>query len=291
MMKIKIIRMVTVFISLMVGFGIHAEVITFQDGVSPTTSYFGTADVHIISFDGSGNQTSRPPANPPQNTGAHIYIEEGDYGDAPSAANPDLSLDSKVILIRFDLASIPAARSKEVIKAQVGLYFAYERVKGGSGQGPSDASAGLKNPHNLNTQKVLKKWAEGDGAGVDGVDAEDNTEQVTWNSTGYELWEAIGAEGPTDVGPVETSTYFDPVPDTWIWLDVTKMAQDWIASPAANFGVKISQETDNDPTNAPTIYVVGCYDFVSRENPEIDQHPELSIELGIPSSVGNWDLY
>ncbi|HQH74180.1 MAG TPA: DNRLRE domain-containing protein [bacterium] len=259
------------------------ETLMFQDGVAPTQDYAGSADVHIISFDGSGNQTSRPPAQTPQNTGMHTFIEEGDYGDAPSAANPDLSLDSKVILIRFDISTIPVARANEVMKAEVGLYFVFERVKGGG-----DPAAGLRNPHNLNTQKILKNWAEGFGTGVDGIDAEDNTEQVTWNSTGYELWEAIGAEGPTDVGPVESSTLFDPVPGTWIWFDVTQMCREWIAGPSANFGVKISQETDNDPTNAPTVYVVGCYDFASRENDEYTEHPQLRIEMGTP--VTEWDL-
>lgn len=278
-------RLGIVFLCIAFGSMGYAETLVFQDAMYPTQDYYGTADAHIISFFGTGNQTTRPPESTPRNTGAHTYIEEGDYGDAPSLANADLSLDSKVILISFDLSSIPSSRSGEVAKAQVGLYFAFERVKGSE----NNPAGGLTNAHNLNTQKILKKWAEGLKTGVDGESAEDNTEQVTWNSTGYELWEAIGAEGPTDVSPVESTTYFQPVPGSWVWFDVTKMAREWIANPSTNFGVKISQETDNDPTNAPTYYVVGCYDFVSRDHFEYEQHPQLTIEFG--TFVGDWSLF
>lgn len=286
-MKFGSFWMTALVVCLFSGVVAYAETITFQNEVSPTTDYFGSADVHIISFFGTGNQTTRPPESTPRNTGGHIYIEEGDYGDAPSLANADLSLDSKVILVSFDLSSIPASRSKEIVKTQLGLYFVYERVKGSD----TNAAAGLKNPHNLNTQKILRKWAEGEEEGVDGVSAPDNTEEVTWNSTGYELWEAIGAEGPTDVGPVESSTYFECVPGAWIWFDVTKMSREWIAEPSTNFGVKISQETDNDPTNTPTFYVVGCYNFVSKENDDITHHPQLVVELGTVTPVDNWSLF
>ncbi len=260
------------------------EVIEFQQGVSPTADYAGTADAHIISWDGTENQLDRPPADTPQNTGGHDFIEEGDYNIEGG------SDDSKVILIKFDISSIDASAANRMKNAEVGLYFAFERR-----EGSDDPSAGLSNPHFLSTQRILKNWAEGDGgadSGVDGDDAPDNSGVVTWNSTGSELWEAIGAEGPTDVGPVESRTWFDPVPGTWLWLDVSQMAKSWIANPDANNGVKISQETDNDPTDDPAVYVGGAYNFASSENAQADDRPVLRVSLYEESTVGSeWSIY
>ncbi|RJP29989.1 MAG: DNRLRE domain-containing protein [Candidatus Omnitrophota bacterium] len=278
-------------LALVFACGASAEVITFQQGVSPTASYAGTADAHIISWDGGQNQLSRPPVDTPQNTGGHVYIEQGDYGTTYPLYN-----DSKVILIKFDVSSIPAARAARVKNAKLGLFFVYERQAGGSGSGPTNPAAGQKNPHFLSTQKILKPWDEGNGgatSGVDGDNAPDNSGAVTWNSTGRELWEAIGAEGPTDVGPVESRTWFDPSKlNAWLWLDITQMAKEWIASPASNNGMKVSQETDNIATNDPSPYVGGAYNFASRNNATAANRPQLVIDLFADSGVSSeWSIY
>jgi hypothetical protein len=295
-----------------------AEVITFQDGVSPTPAYAGTADAHIISWDGSQNQTKRladgrsdpgtAGGGNPQNAGLNEYIEEGDYN-----ANGG-QLDSKVILISFDISSIAKSRAKDVASAKLGLYYVYERATAGdssnnSKPGPvATVLKGRSNAHYVQAQKILKKWAEGKGGGaaaggVDGADTPDNSGGVTWNSTGYEIWEAIGAEGPTDVAMPESSTWFKPTPFSWLYIDVTKMTRDWVADPATNFGVKISQETDNDPnvqaglpsTADPKLgamYVGGAYDFASRNNADAPHRPKLIVELLQSSSAGeDWSLY
>lgn len=284
-----------------------SEVIQFQQGVSPTAAYAGCQDAHIISWDNSENQLSRnpdgtnagsDPSTPAvpggnaQNAGAHAYIEEGDYGTSGILTN-----DSKVILIKFDVSSIAAAQANRVRSAQVQLYFSHERSAGGDGQGPTNPAAGKKQPHLVNAQPILRAWSEGTGGGsgsnVDGVDAPDNSGAVSWNSTGAELWEAIGAEGPTDVGPVESSTYFDPtIPGHWVSFDVTRMARRWIANPASNNGVKLSQETDNVPENPATSYVGGAYNFVSRNNTNTANRPLLKVDLAGASNVGEeWSVY
>lgn len=318
-------RRVCVLAVLAMGVAIagSAEVITFQDGVSPTPDYAGTADAHIISWDGSANQVGRNPdgtsddqgkgGGNPQNTGAHCYIEEGDYG-----ANGG-QLDSKIILIRFDISSIPPARANDVGSAKIGLFYRYERNTsgadgcGGGNSAPGSDRAvmrGRSNAHYLQVQRVLKPWIEGTGGGhaAGGVDGEDTADgvAVTWNHTGIELWEAIGAEGPTDVSPPISSTWFKPTPFTWVWFDVTPLARDWIGNPDGNYGVKISQETDNDPTTQadlpadtwdPTLgalYVGGAYNFVSSDNDidPIETRPKLVIELLESSSAGDdWTLY
>jgi hypothetical protein len=294
-----------------------AEVITFQDGVSPTPAYAGTADAHIISWDGSQNQTKRladGKSDPgtagggnPQNAGVHVYIEEGDYNATGG------QLDSKVILISFDISSIATSKAKDVASAKLGLYYVYERATAGGSDNslPGTEKVVLKGrsiAHYVQAQKILKKWAEGVGGiigsgGVDGADTPDNSGGVTWNSTGYVIWEAIGAEGPTDVAMPESSTWFKPTPYSWLYIDVTKMTRDWVADPATNYGVKISQETDNDPKvqaglastadqTLGAMYVGGAYDFVSRNNTDAPHRPKLIVELLQSSSAGeDWSLY
>jgi hypothetical protein len=280
--------------------GASAEVITFQDGVSPTPDYAGTADAHIISWDGSQNQTGRNAdgtSDPgtagggnPQNTGAHEWIEEGDFGGG--------NLDSKCIVIKFDVSSIPQAAV--VGSAKVGLYYVYERNAGGGADGPGDVSKGWVHPHYLYAAKILKPWIEGDGGGaangnVDGADTPDGV-AVTWNHTGVELWEAIGAEGPSDTEMPESAIWFKPDPGMWIWFPVTNMCQDWVADPASNNGLKISQEPNNiagDGTDGlGAMMPQGAHNFASRNNPDAAQRPKLVVEILAASGAGgDWTLY
>jgi hypothetical protein len=276
---------------------IDTSLVTLQEGAG---GYAGTSDTHIISWDGAENQLTRNAdgtnggidggsTEQPQNAGGHAYIEEGDYGGG--------SNDSKVILIKFDTSSVPAADARRLARAQIGLYFSYDRAgnSGGDGNGPVNPAAGNVSPHVINAQPILKAWMEGNGgatSGVDGDNAADNSGSVTWNSTGAQLWEAIGAEGPSDVGPVISSTFFDTIPGQWVWVDVTSAARGWIANPASNNGVKISQETDNVPENPATVYPIGSYNFASSENATASLRPQLALEFIDASSVGaEWSLY
>ncbi len=289
-------------VSITVPTALSGDVITLQEGVD---GYEGTKDAHIISWDGSQNQLGRlddgsnagngtetpPPGGDPQNAGAHEFIEEGDFGGGTD--------DSKVILIEFDTSGVDASSASRLLSAQIGLYYSHERSAGGNGEGPTNPAAGDNNPHLISAQMVLKSWDEGDGgdvdagSNVDGVDTPDNSGAVTWNSTGSELWEAIGAEGPSDVGPVISTTFFDAsIPGHWVWVDVTDAARKWIADPSTNNGVKISQETDNIPENPPSVYVDGAYNFVSSDNEQVNLRPILQLEFINESNVGDeWSLY
>ncbi len=280
--------------------GASGEVITFQDGVSPTPDYAGTADAHIISWDGSQNQTARNAdgtsddggagGGDPQNTGAHEWFEEGDYGGG--------NLDSKCMLIKFDLSSIP--QDAVVGSAKLGLYYVYERNAGGGADGPGDVEAGHKTAHPLYAAKILKPWIEGDGGGVgnnnvDGADAPDGT-AVTWNHTGVELWEAIGAEGPSDTEMPESVVWFKPDPGMWLWFPVSNMCQDWVANPDANNGVKLSQEPNNIPGDGEdglgAMMAQGAHNFASSDNPTAWQRPKLVVEILAASEVDqDWTLY
>ncbi|MDX9754354.1 MAG: hypothetical protein RBU29_10360 [bacterium] len=288
------------------------ETITLQQG----PAYSGTADTHIISWDGNQNQlvrkadgtnggnggTTATTGGNPQNAGGWDYIEEGDYG-----STAPLYDDSKCILIKFDVTSVAA-----VSNAKIGLYYWFERSTGSSA---TEKSGTKKTAHVLNVNRILKPWARGNGGangvGVDGTDTPDNTGAVTWNSTGYDLWQAMGAEGPEDIAPTESTTEFDPAVGGWVWFDVTESVKFWVANPGKNFGVKIGQEVYPDPSAflapdltlpngkkvyskapvaQPTGFVPGAHDFVSSSNagkPEL--RPQLVVEG--TSFTTSWELF
>ncbi len=286
------------------------ETIELQQGVN---NYSGTQDAHIISWDGSENQLIRKDdgsnggngtalaGGNPQNAGSHTFIEEGDYGSGTGLVD-----DSKCILIQFDLSGISA---KNVTRAKIGLYYWYERS---TGSDATEMSGTKKAINTLYVNRILKKWAQGTsttGGGVDGDETADNTGEVTWNSTGFELWQAMGAEGPADIAPTESVTLFDPAVGGWTWFDVTQSVRMWLADPASNNGVKIGQEAypavflEPDltladgtvvyraaPTATPTGFVGGAHDFISSENTgHADLRPKLVLEGA--SSASDWEIF
>ena len=314
------IRNGILFVSLLflVNSSAFTDTIELQQGHN---NYNGTQDVHIISWDGGQNQLERHKDgsnagnrrsgsshhDDPQNTGGWDYIEEGDYH-----TNPPLNEDSKCILIRFDLSGI-----KNVSSAKIGFYYMYER-NDGNNEDFGDFLSSLTKPffwfdskkenrkkQTLHVNRILKKWVEGSGSRrsrtIDGSDAKDNGGEVTWNSTGFEFWQAMGAEGPEDIAPTESTTVFDPSTGKgWVWLDVTQSAKAWIADPSGNCGVKIGQEVypltprkflepdlvlpdgkkiySKNPVEKPTDFAPGAYDFISSDNTE---HPDLRPKMVI----------
>jgi len=295
------------FLVLAASPALYADVITFQDGVSPTAGYAGTQDAHIISWDngevagGGQSQLFRNAdgsnagsagdltGENPQNTGGYILMEEGD-NDVGGGYN-----DSKVLLIQFDIGAIPASRANEVKSAKIGLYFDSIR--------PDDAGAG----HSAFVNPVLKKWAEGTGADntFDGTDTPDNSGAVTWNSTGFELWQAMGAEGPEDIAPTESTRQMSPGEvGQYVWFDVTASAKAWIANPGSNNGVKISQEVyqtgafltpdlsvggkmiySSAPVANSSYFADARYVFRTSNHEEASTRPKLVVDMG--SVVGN----
>ncbi len=293
-----------------------AQTIELQQGVN---GYEGTADAHIISWDrnqnmlirnddGSNGGNNDGPSESPDsvNTGEHIFVEEGDFG------SDDFNLfdDSKAILIKFDLDGI----SGTATSAQIGLYYWYERS---TGDIEVEGSGDKQTPHDLNVNRILKRWAEGtdpDSNDVNGTDpgTPDNSGAVTWNSTGFEFWQAMGAEGPGDIAPTESVTNFDPAVGEWTWFDVTESVNIWLADPSTNHGVKIGQEEfpenplepditlpdgtmiySGHPDGDPTGFAAGAHNFVSSENNDMTElRPKLVIEgASAASHTALWSLY
>ncbi|MGQ9665813.1 MAG: DNRLRE domain-containing protein, partial [Anaerolineae bacterium] len=112
----------------------------------------------------------------------------------------------------------------------------------------------------VQTHKMLRPW---------------DVLQATWqNAANGQPWQAAGASGPAD----RASTYSDrkavEVLNTWYSFDVTGMVQDWVRSPAQNYGVML-WATGETYTQ---------YDFVSSDNQEYpSQHPRLIVTYWVPS--------
>lgn len=296
------------------------EVFVFQDGVSPTPDYAGTQDAHIIAWDNGdteggsasaggmmfrhtvpdfiGQNAGNTPDDPgyfenPQNIGGSEFLQEGN--------NTTGYEDNKSIVIQFDLLDvIPANRSEDVTDARIGLYL------------NSVETNNTNPPHTLYINRILKRWAEGDGTPhPDGADQPDNEGAVTWNSTGFELWQAIGATGPEDVAPPESETLVEATLNTWFWFNVTESAKIWIADPSQNHGVKISQEAwpesflepdltlpdgrvvySGTPMENPTLFVNSRFNFRSSEHTDAATRPQLVIELSQgQSAFEHWSIF
>lgn len=288
-----------------------SDTVTLQQGVN---GYAGTQDTHIISWDGNQNQlvrladgtnggnggATKTTGGNPQNAGSWIFIEEGDYGSAEPLYD-----DSKCILIKFDLKGLTG----NLNKAQIGLYYWFERSTGAQA---TEKSGTKKTAHTLYVNRILKNWAQGTSTtagGVDGDDTTDNSGEVTWNSTGFELWQAMGAEGPADIAKTESEVVFDPAVGGWVYFDVTQSAKFWMANPGKNFGVKISQEKYPDTFLAPdltlpngkvvyskapvaqsTSHKPGAHDFISSENTDAARRPMLILDFVGTANTENWEL-
>lgn len=261
-----------------------ADRVVFQQGVLPTANYAGTADAHIIMYD--------PNAPDQQNTGAHNYIEEGDWygledplGNLPGAPGSD---DNKLILVRFEmLPSVPI--NADVEEAWFRMYYDFERRTGNPSSTPT-----ILVDHSSWAFPLRKNWGEGNTAnGVDGDIADPG--EVTWTDaqTGSLNWEVGGARGVTDIDTAvsaQSTTTYGTTYDVWVEYDVTALARQWASGPAANRGMKISQD-DLGTTSSAGAWHFGAYNFVSSENTSTLLRPTLSVKFAAVLDASNWNLY
>lgn len=230
----------------------------FQEGVLPDASYDGAADNHII-------------VNTPlSNQGAWDHTEEGDWRGTTDGNGLD---DHKKILVKFDMSSVSPGPA--FTKAVVGLYFDAQRRGGISLE-----------PHTLTAYPVLKQWVEGTGDGSDGPDALAGESNWLSAQSGVLDWETSGAMGVTDVGPLESSTFWDAQLNQWVNIEVTTSTAAMIATATADDdqGWKVSQDvvrgvTDTYPGNTGlgNEYVRGAYDAASAQNGNPFIRPYLAL--------------
>lgn len=223
---------------------LHVGTWVFQDGVNPTAGYAGTADAHIMMWTPAENN----------NAGATDRNEEGDWGGGLG--------DHKKAMMRFDLSSIPSTSGSLVVQARLWVRMIEERQGGGPGSSNHNA-------HYLRAWKVLKQWNEGTGASfADGTAALPGEVTYMYSSYTTTLWEIPGCQGLTDVGTSEPAAFWDAQWPQWVKLDVTNTVKDMIATPAANFGWKVSQDVLRGVPSgtAGNEYVQGAYDFIARHN-------------------------
>ena len=225
---------------------VSPEVLIFQQGLLPTPSYTGCADTHIILYTVNSN------------TGAHNFIEEGDWNGGTA--------DNKLIVTRFDISSVP--RDKLVRQAFLKVFYYRER------------STLTRIDHYLYGHMIAKTWGEGTGTGFDGPQA--LTGECSWNSARHaiESWQVAGCRGLTDIKrptdfQARSTAQIGVTTGVWVTLDIAPFVRHWLANPSQNFGVKLSQDSTG---YGGVLYVQGAYDFCSAQYATPGFRPMLVIE-------------
>ncbi len=171
--------------------------------------------------------------------------------------------DQRAALLRFELAGLTA--DVTVTQATLSLYV--EAHPEGTGIVP------------VTIYRVLRAWA---------------ADEATWfNATNADLWTLAGCNGPgSDRVGAPTSSGTLTASGTWVDLDVTALAQAWLADPAANYGLILktgglpgdeyhlrSAESSALPSTRPRLTVV--YGPFSPDTPT----PTPTIAYGVPVAV------
>ena len=211
-----------------------ADTFIFQFGLK---GYDATKDTHITEY--SGNSTN--------NMGGNIENECCEYNPA--------NTDGKSYLIWFNVSSIP--KGAILGKATLELYMTSTR----NGTSKKTVAA----------HRLLKDWAEGTGAGIDGVAAKKDEVCGQWTGKG-EDWSKAGADEPDEdyVATADDSIEIEGKTSEWYAWDVTKMCQYWVNNPNNNFGAILLEPRPHAAT-------LGTKVFASKENTNKDIYPKLTV--------------
>jgi len=117
-------------------------------------------------------------------------------------------------------------------------------------------------------RRILKPWAEGDGAG--NVKDDGNESCGRWTGLGGE-WGAIGAREPgNDFASIANGVVV--IGDTigLYELHVTSMVQHWVRNPDENHGLTIQEVSSGEE-------IPGVKIFASREHPDVNLRPVLLV--------------
>jgi hypothetical protein len=211
-----------------------ADTFIFQFGLK---GYDATKDTHITEY--SGNSTN--------NMGGNIENECCEYNPA--------NTDGKSYLIWFNVSSIP--KGAILGKATLELYMTSTR----NGTSKKTVAA----------HRLLKDWAEGTGAGIDGVAAKKDEVCGQWTGKG-EDWSKAGADEPDEdyVATADDSIEIEGKTSEWYAWNVTKMCQYWVNNPNNNFGAILLEPRPHAAT-------LGTKVFASKENTNKDIYPKLTV--------------
>lgn len=246
----------------------------YQQGQYPTTAYAGCYDLQVYQWN-SGNF----------NTGWNQFMEEGENSRGIN--------DNKIPIIRFGLDIDPGAT---VFGATLRIFHDSNRTVIG---GPNGTSGTV---HRVYAAKINRDWTEGCATGNDGRYA--NLDEANWWFARMALsnWASGGLRGgaldcdmPESYADLTTNTRA-----TYVTWDVTEMTADWVANPASNYGVKLSQDDQNTThypmtwwaINQPS-YAGGICDLRSRNHGTANSRPMLIILAYRPPelSATHWELY
>jgi len=210
------------------------ETIVFQYGLD---GYEGSKDSHVTEYSGNNGN----------NMGGNIENECCEYDPA--------NIDGKSMLVWFDISSIPKAAV--ISEATLELYMTTTRNGG--------------NNKKVAAHQLLKDWAEGTGAGIDGRAALKDEVCGKWTGKG-ENWDKVGADEPGKDWVEKADDEIEIAGDTGKWYswNITKMCQSWIRNPKENFGVILLETRPHAKTTGTKV-------FASKENSNQDLHPKLTI--------------
>lgn len=216
-------------------------VLAFQQRNLPHVGYGGCEDAHILVYQSDTN------------TGGCPQIEEGDWNGGTG--------DHKKALVRFDLSAVPSTFPLK--RAELRLYCFTEMRQN------------WREGRTVYVAPLLKNWGEGKVPGRDGGSPEAG--DVTFNSAfnGIESWDMRGAMGTGDVDDWETSATVGADWPEWVTFDVTRSVRQFLQTPNANHGWKISQDSVRGVGDDTFSYERGVYAFKSGEAPEIHLRPLL----------------
>ncbi len=208
--------------------------VTFQNGASPTSSYTGTTDALITTWNG----------NAYANLGGLDYLQVGEVGDE----------DQFRSLIRFDLQGWPGM--------QVHVDQAWLELVSYDG-GFDDA------PQDVLVHQVTRSWLEGTGRDLfaDGRDM-----GVTWTTARPgEPWTTPGGDfRPDALARIQVPANAVG----WQRWDVTEAVREWVDAPEANHGLLLEPEGApwthhefrssewQDPSQRPRLVVQFTYEIL-----------------------------
>jgi hypothetical protein len=143
--------------------------------------------------------------------------------------------DSYVSLLRVGVSNIPTTAT--VTKATLKLYV--------YSSGPY--------PMTVNAYKIKKPWAVG---------------AVNWTqAAAASNWTTAGCRNvPNDYESAVRGSGSVSKANVWVQLDISSLAQEWVADPSTNLGVLLRGQTS-----------AGEYVFVTSDSPNASQRPQLEI--------------
>ncbi|NBD22250.1 DNRLRE domain-containing protein [Paenibacillus glycinis] len=214
--------------------------VALQQGVD---GYAGTADTQLSQGTGStGNKYYQ------YNLGGQHGIEVGYYNQSAS--------DQKYGLIRFD--NLPIPEGAIVSEATLNLYHYAQRS--------------TNRPFDIFAHRANAPWTEGSGGSGDSNDGSPG-------QAGEVTWENYITNGTDPFASAPSATVNVNDDPAWYAFNLSGDVQQWIDTPANNYGVVLKTTTYQDASNPE---MTGTKRFRTKDYTDVSQRPYLRIVYTMP---------